>query len=282
MIELAEEVGCQAFNLFSSRDPSDKSAWRVFDGGRLTDPPQTMARTRERYGMKYVEDLLADLRKENKLGGNVYFRPAASSADSIASYRYLFLDDVPRKTAFEIADFNRCFVIETSPNNCQIWLITNQRIDGRERQRLQAILAQKVGADRAATSGIQPGRIPGFKNHKRGGCWVNVLKRPKGKPLDVETIKPAAVTTPANNPRPKKSAVPVGGSKPLPPVTSNRRPGKTQSEVDFQWTILKVKEGVEDEEIVRLLAISATRKGRSAEKYARRTLAAAKERLFPS
>jgi hypothetical protein len=91
---------------------------------------------------------------------------------------------------------NRALIVRTSvEGGCQAWIFTEELLTADQRHLVQKHYASKLGADVGATSGIQFGRLPGTKNHKRAGQWANVLVSPRGRRFSVahileDTFKP--------------------------------------------------------------------------------------------
>jgi len=187
---------------------------------------------------------LAWARAENAHGADIYIRPARGHAWAV-----VFLDDVPEAFALEVAGTNGGLAIRTSPEGgCHLWLPTSCPLDEADRSRRQKWLAQQLGADPASTSGEHLGRLAGFRNWKRGGCWVNVLA-------------PAGPATEAQG---------TGGSM----------PDRSPSGQEWGWTCRMLEGGVDPEMVYEaLLAKAKGRRGEDAERYARRTLEKATEKV---
>jgi len=108
---------------------------------------------------------------------DVYVRPARSRA-----WPLVFLDDVPLRLAHRIVAKHGALAIETSSaGGCHIWLRTAWPLDEAGRKQAQRWLSIRVGSDPASTSGEHLGRLPGFRNWKRGGPWVNLVAAHNGK-----------------------------------------------------------------------------------------------------
>lgn len=111
---------------------------------------------------------------ENQRGAEVYVRPARWLPDgAAASWPLVFLDDVTPAQAAEIAAQFSAMVIETSPGLCHVWLAVSRPLNEAERRAIQQQLIAAHGGDPGSVSGEHFGRLPGFKNHKRGGVFVN-------------------------------------------------------------------------------------------------------------
>lgn len=237
-------------------------------------------------------ELLRKLRKENLLSHDVYFRPAqGANEDSIIAYRYFALDDVPVPLARQIAAQNRALVVQTSAEGgCQVWVFTAELLTRRDRLRVQQHMQKKIGSDEGAVSGVQFSRMPSFKNHKRGGQWVNVLCWPTGDRLSVANLLNQTVNQTINLHGGVSvfalSAFPVGGVKPPSPVSMDAADmGKkleaaiekhssagNQSVVDWRACAELIRAGADQDQLIDALSALSTRKGRHAHAYARRTV----------
>lgn len=110
---------------------------------------------------------------KNQSGCNIYMRPARSP-DPIPA---VFLDDLPPDKARGIAHKYRSLVLETSRDNCQVWISTSRALTESERLTVQRALCLLIGGDYRSISGEHFGRAPGFINQKpgRNGWKVRVL-----------------------------------------------------------------------------------------------------------
>lgn len=121
---------------------------------------------------------------ENQIGAEVYVRPARWMPDGTpASWPLAFLDDVNPAQAAEIAAQFSAMVIETSPGLCHVWLAVSRKLDEAGRKAIQQQLIAAHGGDPGSVSGEHFGRLPGFKNHKRGGVFVNTKAISSGRRL---------------------------------------------------------------------------------------------------
>ena len=96
-------------------------------------------------------------------GADIYMRPATGPAWPI-----VFLDDLPPENAVKLSEKYACLVIETSHNNCQVWIAATQPLTIAERALVQRTLAAGAGSDMASISGDHFGRAAGYINHKSG------------------------------------------------------------------------------------------------------------------
>ncbi len=123
------------------------------------------------------EKLLPWFKFENtKNNANIWVRPEPESA-----HPWLFIDDVPKGMAKKIANNYQCIVVETSPNNCQIRLVSNCDLSKEQRTDVQRSLVKLLGAsaDSGSIAGCKWGRLPGFRNKKPGkNGWTNLISVP--------------------------------------------------------------------------------------------------------
>ena len=199
-------------------------------------------------------------RAENVHGADVYIRPARGR-----SWPLLFLDDVtPEMTRCVILRY-AALAIHTSPEGgCHLWLRIRHCLDESERAEAQRWLARRTGADPASISGEHLGRLAGFKNWKRGGCWVNVAKAtsPENRPWDPLRLPPRHDSDPSQDPMPNRRA----SQKPSGRDTS-------PSGREWAWTCSMVERGVNPNQILASLIHRAEpRRGHDATRYARVTL----------
>ena len=216
---------------------------------------------------------LADLplawpRAANAHGAEVYIRPARGS-----SWPMVFLDDVVQPIALEAVDRHGGLAIRTSPaGGCHLWMPCAQALDEEGRHRVQRWLAGRLGADPASVSGEHLGRLAGFKNWKRGGCWVNLLRASVAPAM--ELVIPQDILEP---PEPG----PGHGTKPSP-AAPYARTGRDISPSGMEWGwVCRMLEAGQDPEQVRrdLVAMAWSRRGEDVERYARKTVESAMRKV---
>ncbi|MES2365238.1 MAG: DNA-primase RepB domain-containing protein [Pseudomonadota bacterium] len=118
--------------------------------------------------------ILGHLKHENAADHmDIYMRPARGAGDRV--YSYVFLDDLKLGTAKQLARGKKHVLVNTSSDSHHLWLATDNQINEATRKEYQKHLAAAHGGDPGSTSGDHFGRLPGFKNWKRGGCWVNLI-----------------------------------------------------------------------------------------------------------
>lgn len=202
-------------------------------------------------------------RAENLARAEVYVRPARGRP-----WPLVFLDDVQTTMAVRVARKYSALVVETSLEGCcHLWLAAANPLTEKERAQAQRWLAQRIGADRASISGEHLGRLAGLKNWKRDGQWVNVLDAPSptDHPWDP---RPTLLSSPHSLTRPESTAVP------------KVRVGRDTSESgrEWGWVCHRLESGCDPEQVfLALLDRCRDRRGRDAERYARRTVSRALE-----
>ena len=143
---------------------------------------------------------------------------------------------------------------------------------------MQRSLTEQFCADKASVSGEHLGRLAGFKNWKRGGCWVNVLcdldgSRRYAVPQRVLTgqhvERPPSVTSPPASP---------GG-----PPAKIRTGDVSPSGLEWGWVCRLLEMGQDPDRVYHMLVNrAADRRGEDVERYARRTVEKALERVRKS
>lgn len=220
-------------------------------------------------------------RAENAHGAEIYIRPARGF-----DWPMVFLDDVTTGIAQEMARKHGGVAVQTSPaGGCHLWLPCVRALDETARNKAQRWLAEKFGADRGSVSGEHLGRLAGLKNWKRGGCWVNVL----ASPADVHNLGPCIELPPeiwdtvADRPCPsaRTQRNPIGA----PTHRTDRPPGSAHGDAspsgqEWGWVCRMLEAGQDPERVyLELVGRAWNRRGPDTERYARRTVAKAMEKL---
>lgn len=197
-------------------------------------------------------------RAANVRGSEIYIRPAG-----VHAWPMVFLDDLPVAMARRIARKYRALVIETSPaGGCHLWISCSRSLCVSERAEAQRWLANRCGADRASTSGEHLGRLAGFKNWKRGGCWVNVRGRESG-----QSSWDPSTATPLRAPRPNHEGEMTRC------VMIRTGTDRSESGQEWGWICGRLESGDDPARLLALLQDRAhARRGADADRYARRTV----------
>jgi hypothetical protein len=207
------------------------------------------------------EDLpLAWLRAANVGCSEIYIRPARGF-----DWPLVFLDDVAVPAALEAVDRHGGLVVQTSPaGGCHLWLPSAHPLGETDRCKAQRWLAAKFGADPASISGEHLGRLAGFKNWKRCGCWVNVLACRVG-PADLR--KALAIPQEILEGRDAPPHRPTGST------TQWNGRDTSPSGMDWAWVCNMLEAGRDPLTVLReLVATTRARRGSDAERYALRTV----------
>lgn len=217
---------------------------------------------------------LAWLRAANARHHDIYVRPARHHR-----WPHLFLDDLPIATARTLAQRYRSVIVHTSPRGgCHLHLITNRPVTEIERHRLQQHLAHQHGADLAATAGAQFQRLPGMRNWKRHGTWVNIIAQsPVGAPpLPVEEHLPQEDrnTVPTRQPR---TTVNIGNA------TNHSRVDHSPSGKDWAYVCQRLERRHPPDDIIADLAHRVAHRHESrAQAYAAYTVTKALTTIYRS
>jgi hypothetical protein len=204
-------------------------------------------------------------RAHNVRQADIYIRPARGYA-----WPLVFLDDVALGMAGRIARKYASVVVHTSAaGGCHLWLRVTKSLDERQRYHVQRWLVPRVGADPGSVSGEHLGRLPGMKNWKRHGGWVNLLDG--GNPV-----------APRWNPAPALMSLPPD-DKPLvnkPAGLQGAGTDGSESGREWGWVCGALEAGVPTEIVYQQLVQRASpRRGRDAERYARHTIEHARHHL---
>ena len=230
---------------------------------KLADGKMTWQRDRA------LQDLpLAWPRAANAQCAEVYIRPARGF-----EWPMVFLDDVAPSLALEAVDRHGGLVVRTSPaGGCHLWLPCSRPLDEEGRHRVQRWLASRFGADPASVSGEHLGRLAGFRNWKRAGCWVNLLRSLADPELGLAIPQEVLERQEPNG---------CHWTKPSPadPYTRSGR-DSSPSGMDWYWVCSMLEAGKDPEQVRRdLVATAWSRRGEDVERYARRTVESAMRKV---
>lgn len=210
------------------------------------------------------------LNAENDRGAEIYIRTTRGE-----SWPLVFLDDVETNLACRIAQrYDALVVLTSTAGGCHIWLKTTYSLDEQERGQVQRWLAQRAHADRASTSGEHLGRLAGMRNWKRQGVWVNVIRTDSGRRLRWDP-------TLALREMRELQRLPTGQHAASCPKRESGMPDKSESAKEWGWVCGSLEAGAHPETVFHLLYKHALpRRGRDAERYARRTVQRAIEKVL--
>jgi hypothetical protein len=130
-----------------------------FDVGIKRDAGEMILR--EGQGAVEIEKTIKWLRHENAKGAHIYVRPAGAHSLSL-------LDDLSSEAIerMKAEGFEPAVVVETSPNNFQVWLNHGQALDAAMSTRAAQQLAERFGGDPSSADWRHFGRLAGFTNPK--------------------------------------------------------------------------------------------------------------------
>lgn len=141
-----------------------------FDIGILRpDGPMLL---REAWTVGQIEETIQRLRRENARGAHIFVRPHGAHALSLVDD--VGVDAIARMTA---AGFQPALVVETSPQNFQIWLNHGQILDRDMSTWAAKQLAKRFGGDLSSADWRHFGRLAGFTNRKTERLLPNGLAR---------------------------------------------------------------------------------------------------------
>jgi hypothetical protein len=195
-------------------------------------------------------------RAENVQHADVYIRPARG-----ASWPVAFVDDVANDRARPLADEHDVLVVHTSlAGGCHVWLRCDRPLPEPERAAVQRWWVAQIDGDPASVSGEHLGRLAGFRNWKRHGCWVNVL--------------PVSAIGPAWNPTAALAQhALLAGTRTAPGAASARGYDRSPSGRDWAWVCAMLEANVNaPDAYARLVDCARARRGDDVERYARRTI----------
>lgn len=196
-------------------------------------------------GLADLERVAPWLRARNANGCAIWCRPAAEA------HPWVFLDDLPLAMAQRTAAKYAALVVETSPNNAQVWIRAARDLTREQRQDVSRALAGLIGADPHAIAEPRWGRAPSFKSGKPGGdrFWTRLL---------ADSSAQGALF----DPTPYLSNPPLGGRVPLFSRPSVRSNGPDESAREFSYALHALRAGVASERVVERVAAHAAARGK--------------------
>ena len=125
---------------------------------------------REAWTVRQIEEAVQRLRRENARGAHIFVRPHGAHALSLVDD--LSVDAVARMTD---AGFQPALVVETSPENFQIWLNHGGILERDVSSWAAKELAKRFGGDLSSADWRHFGRLAGFTNRKPERLLTNGL-----------------------------------------------------------------------------------------------------------
>ncbi len=231
-----------------------------------------------------LEQALAACRSRNLTNCDVYIRPARGAPAAI-----VMLDDLPLEVCQIAGDGLNHMIVETSPQNHQLWLGTDRALSESDRKTVQCDLIRRHGGDPGSGSGEHYGRLPGFRNRKpkyrARAPWVNLIHYSlDDAPLAVDGLLNAGLDS--RPPRGGCVLEPAAGvACTLPKQQVQVGTGDSvESHREFKFACVSLSKNVSTEIIIQKIAARALSRGKrktlaAAEIYARKTVAAAALRI---
>lgn len=202
----------------------------------------------EDLSLQQAQGLLKWCRYKNYHGSDIYIRPFRHAEQPI-----IFLDDLSLLKASMVSDKYRSIVIETSPNNTQVWVALSKKLSEGNRKLVQQHIAELGFTDKGSISGEHLGRLCGFRSQKRN-CWVKCIHNSYSIRYDPPNLSTTSF--------PRRGA-----------CVKKILTGRSQSEIDFSWVLSNARRGVSSEVLTNILASSAHAREKSAPlQYANRTV----------
>ena len=191
------------------------------------------------------------LKAENAHGRHILIQPKEALC-------YLLADDIPPSLLHSHHMLpNGSFkpgrmVIETSPENFQVWIHSTAPLDLEQKR----IILQTLNSDPGAAPNNRFGRCPGFRNRKEKHQSANGLF-PLAKLIWVDWLRQASIpidSTARRAPQPPLSpSTPRGGG--VCRLCRDHYDRGNESQTDFAYALALVRKGFSDEEIrLRILA----------------------------
>jgi hypothetical protein len=143
-------------------------ACEYFDVGILR--PEGRMLLREGWTLSRIEQAIQRLRRENARGAHIFVRP--HNAHALSLIDDLSVEAIARMTN---AGFQPALVVETSPQNFQVWLDHGQTLDHDISSRAAKELAKRFGGDLSSADWRHFGRLAGFTNRKSERLLPNGL-----------------------------------------------------------------------------------------------------------
>jgi hypothetical protein len=109
--------------------------------------------------------IIPKLKYKNMVGNDIYIRP-----DPIENRAIVLVDDITIKTIQSMKErgVDPACVVETSPNNYQVWIsLGNETLAGKYRKEVASLLTKEFNADPACVASSHFGRLAGFTNQKK-------------------------------------------------------------------------------------------------------------------
>ena len=252
-----------------------------FDIGTLR--PDGRMLLREAWTVSKIEEAIQRLRRENAHGAHIFARPHGIHALSL-------IDDlsVEAITRMANAGFQPALVVETSPQNFQVWLNHGQTLDRDMSSWAAKELAKRFCGDLSSADWRHFGRLAGYTNRKPERLLPNGLapfvrlRQSEGRTYDaarefleeVESVAEKAGTANAM----LTTSHSISNENPVRPLTEFHVDPRYDSDLhraDMAWALHAASRGLSEQQIIDeiLRARDLSKKGRAQRQvnYAGRT-----------
>ena len=226
-----------------------------FDIGILRpDGPMLL---REAWTVGQIEETIQRLRRENARGAHIFVRPHGAHALSLVGD--VGVDAIARMTA---AGFQPALVVETSPQNFQIWLNHGQILDRDMSTWAAKQLAKRFGGDLSSADWRHFGRLAGFTNRKTERLLPNGLapfvrlRQSEGRAYDAARIFFGEVKSLADKAAAERANwstfPPTSKRKPVQSLAEFHRNGRYDGDLhraDMAWALHAASRGLSEQQI---------------------------------
>ncbi len=212
---------------------------------------------REAWTVGQIEETIQRLRRENARGAHIFVRPHGAHALSLVGD--VGVDAIARMTA---AGFQPALVVETSPQNFQIWLNHGQILDRDMSTWAAKQLAKRFGGDLSSADWRHFGRLAGFTNRKTERLLPNGLapfvrlRQSEGRAYDAARIFFGEVKSLADKAAAERANwstfPPTSKRKPVQSLAEFHRNGRYDGDLhraDMAWALHAASRGLSEQQI---------------------------------
>jgi diadenosine tetraphosphate (Ap4A) HIT family hydrolase len=226
-----------------------------FDLGILR--PDGRMLLREEWTVRRIEQAILRLRRENARGAHIFVRP--HNAHALSLIDDLSVEAIARMTN---AGFQPSLVVETSPQNFQVWLNHGRTLDRSMSTWAAKELAKRFGGDLSSADWRHFGRLAGFTNRKPERLLPNGLgpfvrvRQSEGRTYDaaqefLEEVKSLAEKAGAANAL-QTTPYSISNENPVRPLTEfhvNPRYDGDLHRADMAWALHAASRGLSEQQI---------------------------------
>jgi hypothetical protein len=226
-----------------------------FDIGILR--PDGRMLLRETWTVSQIEEAVQRLSRENAHGAHIFVRPNGAHALSLVDD--LGVDAIARMTD---AGFQPALVVETSPQNFQVWLNHGRTLDRSMSSCAAKELAKRADGDLSSADWRHFGRLAGFTNRKPERLLPNGLapfvrlRQCEGRTYDaahqfLEEVKSLTEKT-ASERAIRTTSRPTSNDNPVRSITEfhySARYGGDLHRADMAWALHAATRGLSEQQI---------------------------------